>query len=177
MLNTFWSTDGIPHSTEDLPLHRHSLGRVWQPYQLLVPFHLFCHQLHHVKKSIICVNFPRVKYLKISPCSFFYFSQKVCAICKQSLTTLFLFQVEGAAYLGSFVNLTRDMSFLWQGERGTNLLDTGAPFYDTYRTKDGEYMACGAIEPAFYQNLVTGELHLLVIILEKFFLRNLLKRK
>lgn len=34
--------------------------------------------------------------------------------------------------------------------RGENLLDGGAPFYDTYLTKDGKYMAVGAIEPQFY---------------------------
>lgn len=38
----------------------------------------------------------------------------------------------------------------WSDERGTNLLDTGAHFYDTYATADGEYVAIGAIEPQFY---------------------------
>lgn len=38
----------------------------------------------------------------------------------------------------------------WSDQRGTNLLDTGAPFYDTYRTADGKYVAIGAIEPHFY---------------------------
>ena len=37
---------------------------------------------------------------------------------------------------------------------GTNLLDTGAPFYDTYETSDGEYIAVGAIEPQFYAQLL-----------------------
>ena len=41
----------------------------------------------------------------------------------------------------------------WSGERGTNLLDTGAPFYDTYETADGGYVAVGAIEPQFYAEL------------------------
>lgn len=40
----------------------------------------------------------------------------------------------------------------WSDARGTNLLDTGAPFYDTYETADGEYVAIGAIEPQFYAN-------------------------
>ncbi|HET8705855.1 MAG TPA: CaiB/BaiF CoA-transferase family protein, partial [Pseudomonadales bacterium] len=35
-------------------------------------------------------------------------------------------------------------------ERGTNLLDTGAPFYDVYETKDGKYISIGSIEPQFY---------------------------
>ena len=41
----------------------------------------------------------------------------------------------------------------WSGDRGTNLLDTGAPFYDTYETADGGYVAVGAIEPQFYAEL------------------------
>jgi alpha-methylacyl-CoA racemase len=42
----------------------------------------------------------------------------------------------------------------WVDERGSNLLDTGAPFYDVYRCADGEYVAVGALEPAFYATLV-----------------------
>ncbi len=38
----------------------------------------------------------------------------------------------------------------WGGARGTNLLDTGAHFYDTYETADGRYVSLGAIEPQFY---------------------------
>ncbi len=38
----------------------------------------------------------------------------------------------------------------WREERGVNLLDTGAPFYDTYETGDGGHIALGAIEPQFY---------------------------
>lgn len=44
----------------------------------------------------------------------------------------------------------------WSDERGVNLLDTGAPFYDTYETSDGQYMAVGALEPQFYALLLTG---------------------
>lgn len=43
---------------------------------------------------------------------------------------------------------------LWSGERGTNLIDTGAPFYDTYECKDGRHVAVGAVEPAFYTRLL-----------------------
>ena len=39
---------------------------------------------------------------------------------------------------------------LWQDARGTNMLDTGAPFYDTYETADGKFVAIGSIEPQFY---------------------------
>jgi len=38
----------------------------------------------------------------------------------------------------------------WTDERGTNVIDTGAPFYDTYETADGLHVAVGAIEPFFY---------------------------
>lgn len=36
------------------------------------------------------------------------------------------------------------------------MLDSGAPFYDTYQTSDGKYMAVGAIEPQFYRQLLKG---------------------
>lgn len=42
----------------------------------------------------------------------------------------------------------------WRDARGSNLLDGGAPFYATYATADGEYMAVGAIEPQFYERLL-----------------------
>jgi alpha-methylacyl-CoA racemase len=38
----------------------------------------------------------------------------------------------------------------WADQRGVNLLDTGAPFYDVYETADGRHMAVGALEPQFY---------------------------
>ncbi|MBB3665014.1 MULTISPECIES: CaiB/BaiF CoA transferase family protein [Prauserella salsuginis group] len=42
----------------------------------------------------------------------------------------------------------------WSGERGANLLDGGAPFYDTYACADGRYVAVGAIEMRFWAALV-----------------------
>jgi alpha-methylacyl-CoA racemase len=41
----------------------------------------------------------------------------------------------------------------WDDERGVNMLDTGAPFYDTYETKDGRWISIGSIEPQFYAEL------------------------
>jgi alpha-methylacyl-CoA racemase len=41
-------------------------------------------------------------------------------------------------------------------ERGTNLLDSGAPFYDAYETADGRWFSVGAIEPQFYAQLLHG---------------------
>ncbi|TPG35961.1 CaiB/BaiF CoA transferase family protein [Mycolicibacterium hodleri] len=45
---------------------------------------------------------------------------------------------------------------MWSDERGTNMLDTGAPYYDTYETADGKYVAVGSIEPQFYALLLAG---------------------
>lgn len=45
---------------------------------------------------------------------------------------------------------------MWSRGRGENMLDSGAPFYDTYETLDGQYMAVGAIEPQFYTQLLKG---------------------
>jgi alpha-methylacyl-CoA racemase len=44
----------------------------------------------------------------------------------------------------------------WRDERGTNLLDGGAPFYGVYETSDARYVAVGAIEPTFYAHLLCG---------------------
>ncbi len=42
----------------------------------------------------------------------------------------------------------------WSEVRGENILDTGSPWYDTYETKDGKYVAIGSIEPKFYAELL-----------------------
>ncbi len=42
----------------------------------------------------------------------------------------------------------------WSETRGENVLDSGAPWYDTYETRDGKYVAIGSIEPKFYEELV-----------------------
>ncbi len=61
--------------------------------------------------------------------------------------------VDGAASL-----MTMTYAFigagLWQVERGANLLDTGAPFYEVYEAADGGHVAVGAIEPQFYAELL-----------------------
>lgn len=48
--------------------------------------------------------------------------------------------VDGSAYLATMPRLSTKRDN-WKKERGTNLLDGGSPFYDTYETKDGKYMA------------------------------------
>lgn len=68
-----------------------------------------------------------------------------------------LSMVEGAAYLSSWLWTSRDIPGVWSGsERGKNLLDGGFAPYETYKTKDGKYMACGSLEPAFYNQLLQG---------------------
>jgi alpha-methylacyl-CoA racemase len=47
-------------------------------------------------------------------------------------------------------------SGIWSDERGVNMLDGGAPYYDTYTCADGRYIAVGAIEPQFYAEMLKG---------------------
>ena len=63
--------------------------------------------------------------------------------------------VDGSALITSFIYGMRATG-AWQDQRGTNLIDTGAPFYDTYATADGGYVAVGALEPQFYAALLAG---------------------
>ncbi len=57
--------------------------------------------------------------------------------------------VDGASALASmFFALTS--AGQWQQQRGSNLLDSGAPFYDTYETSDGKFVAVACLEPSFF---------------------------
>jgi alpha-methylacyl-CoA racemase len=60
--------------------------------------------------------------------------------------------VDGAASLMT-IFYSLKASGRWGGERGDNILDGGAPWYDTYETGDGLYLAVGAIESKFFQEL------------------------
>jgi len=62
--------------------------------------------------------------------------------------------VDGAALMLTPFYSARASGF-W-GPRGTNMLDTGAPWYDSYETADGGWLAVGAIEPQFYAELLDG---------------------
>ncbi|MFN3389187.1 MAG: CaiB/BaiF CoA transferase family protein [Allosphingosinicella sp.] len=57
--------------------------------------------------------------------------------------------VDGAALL-SALTWSLKAAGMWRDERGVNLLDTGAPYYDVYRCADGEWVAVGALEPHFF---------------------------
>jgi alpha-methylacyl-CoA racemase len=61
--------------------------------------------------------------------------------------------VDGAALLTTSLHGLKAAG-VWPGGRGENLLDGGAPFYDTYETSDGKYVAVGAIEMRFWADLV-----------------------
>jgi alpha-methylacyl-CoA racemase len=63
--------------------------------------------------------------------------------------------VDGAASLVTMVYTLLGAGF-WRDERQANLLDGGAPYYDTYRCADGKYVAVGALESQFYAALVAG---------------------
>ena len=68
--------------------------------------------------------------------------------------------VDAAMVDGSSVLIQMMWAFrasgMWSDDRGTNMLDTGAPYYDTYETADGKYVAAGAIEPQFYAAMLAG---------------------
>jgi alpha-methylacyl-CoA racemase len=61
--------------------------------------------------------------------------------------------VDGVSVLTTAIHGLRNLG-LWHDERGVNLLDGGAPFYDTYECADGRFIAIGALEPKFYAELI-----------------------
>jgi len=63
--------------------------------------------------------------------------------------------VDGSSVLAQLIWQFR-ASGMWTDERGTNMLDGGAPYYDTYECADGRYVAVGAIEPQFYAAMLAG---------------------
>ncbi|MEM7373420.1 MAG: CaiB/BaiF CoA-transferase family protein [Bacteroidota bacterium] len=60
---------------------------------------------------------------------------------------------DGSAILMSVFNTLHSMG-LWSTKRGSNMLDSGAHFYDVYETSDGKYISIGSIEPQFYALLI-----------------------
>ncbi len=62
--------------------------------------------------------------------------------------------VDGVAVLSQMLWSFRSQGN-WKDERGSNWLDGGAPFYDTYPCKDGRFVAVGAIEPQFFAEMLT----------------------
>ncbi|MEI8403809.1 MAG: CaiB/BaiF CoA-transferase family protein [Actinomycetes bacterium] len=62
---------------------------------------------------------------------------------------------DGSASLMTMVHAFKTAG-LWEEERGANMLDTGAHFYEVYETKDAKFMSVGAIERKFYAELMAG---------------------
>ncbi|MFC0254402.1 CaiB/BaiF CoA transferase family protein [Massilia consociata] len=62
--------------------------------------------------------------------------------------------LDGAALLGAMMYGLRGFG-AWSGQREANLLDGGAPFYDTYACLDGKFISVGAIEPQFFATLLS----------------------
>ncbi|MFM8973175.1 MAG: CaiB/BaiF CoA transferase family protein [Actinomycetota bacterium] len=62
--------------------------------------------------------------------------------------------VDGAAALMAMVWSFRKLGIWDESRPGTNLLDTGAPFYDTYETADGKWISIGSLEVQFYAELI-----------------------
>jgi len=63
--------------------------------------------------------------------------------------------IDGVASLMGFVYELRSAG-MWGGPPGSNLLDTGAPFYDVYACSDGGFVAVGCLEPQFYAHFLAG---------------------
>ena len=61
--------------------------------------------------------------------------------------------VDGSSALSTMIWAFRAMG-MWSDERGVNMLDTGAPYYDTYTCADGRWVSVGAIEPQFFAELL-----------------------
>jgi alpha-methylacyl-CoA racemase len=61
--------------------------------------------------------------------------------------------VDGTAVLSTIFHAFRGAG-MWSDEPGTNVLDSGAPFYEVYETADGGHVAVGALEPQFYAELL-----------------------
>jgi alpha-methylacyl-CoA racemase len=61
--------------------------------------------------------------------------------------------VDGSALVTTLLHAFRQ-SGMWSGERGDNLIDSGAPFYEVYETADHKFIAVGALEPEFYRRLL-----------------------
>ena len=63
--------------------------------------------------------------------------------------------VDGSASLMTIIHAFH-LGGLWNEQRGANMLDTAAPYYEVYETSDGQWMAVGGIESQFYAALVKG---------------------
>ena len=68
--------------------------------------------------------------------------------------TIDVAMIDGVTHLMSMFQAFRQQG-VWTDKRADNIVDGGAPFYGSYATQDGKYVAVGAIEPQFYANLLS----------------------
>jgi alpha-methylacyl-CoA racemase len=68
--------------------------------------------------------------------------------------TIDVAMIDGVTHLMSMFQAFRQQG-VWTDKRADNIVDGGAPFYGSYATQDGKYVAVGAIEPQFYVNLLS----------------------
>jgi alpha-methylacyl-CoA racemase len=61
--------------------------------------------------------------------------------------------VDGTAVLSTLIHAMRNGG-MWSEDPGTNMLDSGAHWYEVYETSDGRYFSVGALEPQFYARLL-----------------------
>ncbi|MEZ5141386.1 MAG: CaiB/BaiF CoA-transferase family protein [Acidimicrobiales bacterium] len=80
-----------------------------------------------------------------------------CALVERSMSgkgqVVDAAMVDGAAVLMTMFHAFRAMG-IWEDKRGSNLLDTGASFYEVFETADGRFVSIGSIEPQFYAELL-----------------------
>ena len=67
--------------------------------------------------------------------------------------TIDVAMIDGVTHLMSAFQAYRQQGS-WTGQRADNIVDGGAPFYGSYGTSDGKFIAVGAIEPQFYDSLL-----------------------
>jgi alpha-methylacyl-CoA racemase len=81
----------------------------------------------------------------------------VCALVERSRSgkgqVVDAAMVDGAASLMTIIHGAHQSGW-WKDERGHNMLDTGAHFYEVYETSDGKFVSIGSIEPQFYRELL-----------------------
>jgi alpha-methylacyl-CoA racemase len=124
------------------------------------------HDINYIALSGVLANFARRGERPVAPLNtagdfgggaMFLAFGMVCGILEASRSgegqVVDAAMTDGSALLITMMYAFRAMG-IWSDEVGTNLLDTGAPFYDTYETADGKYVALGSIEPQFYAEFV-----------------------
>lgn len=126
------------------------------------------HDINYLAMSGVLDTIGRVGQPPLAPLNFvadygggamFLVAGVLAALVRRSLTgsgsVVDAAMVDGSALMLADV-ISRSNEGTWQAKRGTNLYDSGAPFYEVYETADQRYVAVGAIESQFYAELLDG---------------------